>query len=622
MCYLQPKTWMFTILTMVILTYFGLGHISTRVLKDILQPPQPAKMQKSISAGAQQENIDETEKATDTCSPKRKYVFVALHKVGSTTTINIFNRYALTHELSMLLPASGNLISWGASPTEEDYIHTPDEQYDVLTNHYHYNKTWIRSKFPANTAYISIIREPSKQLRSAMNYYNIETLLKMRSTNPMKTFLEDPWKFKNLSEAYFPHRNLIFDPTRNFMSFDLGYPAEAAEDMERARLYIKELEADFTLIMLLDYLDESLVLLKRVMCWDLQDVLVLTKNNRTYPFKIYDPTEEELANLRRWKAVDYLLYDTFNRSLWRQIAEQGPDFFEELSIFKDMSKHVHAYCSTGHKPAIIREPSKQLRSAMNYYNIETLLKMRSTNPMKTFLEDPWKFKNLSEAYFPHRNLIFDPTRNFMSFDLGYPAEAAEDMERARRYIKELEADFTLIMLLDYLDESLVLLKRLMCWDLQDILVLTKNNRTYPFKIYDPTEEELANLRRWKAVDYLLYDTFNRSLWRQIAEQGPDFFEELSIFKDMSKHVHAYCSTGHQPETYLTVEASKWNPQFQVDDKFCGLLRLTVMAFLQRQRPNAIGRALMSTKMNLMAIAKGHRTVKYLPDRKYHNITKA
>ncbi|XP_078699042.1 galactose-3-O-sulfotransferase 2-like isoform X1 [Branchiostoma floridae x Branchiostoma belcheri] len=424
MCYLQPKTWMFTILTMVILAFFGLGHISTRVLKDILQPPQPAKMQNSISAGAQQENIDETEKATDTCSPKWKYVFVALHKVGSSTTINIFNRYALTHELSMLLPASGNIISWGASPTEEDYIHTPDEQYDVLTNHYQYNKTWIRSKFPANTAYISIIREPSKKLRSAMNYYNIETLLKMRSTNPMKTFLEDAWKFKNLSEAYFPHRNLIYDPTRNFMSFDLGYPAEAAEDMERARRYIKE------------------------------------------------------------------------------------------------------------------------------------------------------------------------------------------------------ADFTLIMLLDYLDESLVLLKRLMCWDLQDVLVLTKNNRTYPFKICDPNEVELANLRRWKAVDYLLYDTFNRSLWRQIAEQGPDFFEELSIFKDMSKHVHAYCSTGHKPETYLTVEASKWIPQFHVDDKFCGLLRLTVMAFLQRQRPNAIGRALMSTKMNLMAIAKGHRTVKYLPDRKYHNITKA
>ncbi|KAI8502569.1 hypothetical protein Bbelb_192710 [Branchiostoma belcheri] len=142
---------------------------------------------------------------------------------------------------------------------------------------------------------------------------------------------------------------------------------------------------------------------------------------------------------------------------------------------------------------------------MNYYNIETLLKMRSTNPMKTFLEDAWKFKNLSEAYFPHRNLIYDPTRNFMSFDLGYPAEAAEDMERARRYIKELEADFTLIMLLDYQDESLVLLKRLMCWDLQD---------------------------------------------------GPDFFEELSIFKDMSKHVHAYCSTGHKPGKNLTIEASK------------------------------------------------------------------
>ena len=60
----------------------------------------------------------------------------------------------------------------------------------------------------------------------------------------------------------------------------------------------------------------------------------------------------------------------------------------------------------------------------------------------------------------------------------------------------------------------------MCWQIQDILYdkTPSNNADYAYKSYTPTAQELANLRRWKAVDYLLYDTFNKSLWRKIAAQ--------------------------------------------------------------------------------------------------------
>ncbi|XP_078663899.1 galactose-3-O-sulfotransferase 2-like [Branchiostoma floridae x Branchiostoma belcheri] len=245
----------------------------------------------------------------------------------------------------MMLPTEGLVLSWGISPTEQEYIHTPDEQYHALMNHFTYNKTWLRSKFPADTAYISLIRDPSKQLRSAMNYYYIPQLLKIKSENPVKTFLENPWRYKNLSEVNFTHCNVTWDPSRNFMAFDLGYPNEGVEDEERARRYVNELEADFTLVMLMDYVDESYVLLKRLMCWELQDVIYITKNNRSYSFKEYVPSEKETAMLRRWKAVDYLLHDTFNKSLWRKIAAQGPDFFEEVQHFKEVNKRVNTYCA-------------------------------------------------------------------------------------------------------------------------------------------------------------------------------------------------------------------------------------------------------------------------------------
>ncbi|XP_019639026.1 PREDICTED: galactose-3-O-sulfotransferase 4-like [Branchiostoma belcheri] len=329
----------------------GLGFIVTIILEDRLSPmrtylPQLHKLKNSIAALTKQEHREETEEALQACSrPRQKYVFIAPHKVGASTTCTIFQRYAISRKLPMMLPTEGLVLSWGVSPTEQEYIHTPDEQYHALMNHFTYNKTWLRSKFPADTAYISLIRDPSKQLRSAMNYYYIPQLLKIKSKNPVKTFLENPWRYKNRSEVTFAHFNVTWDPSRNFMAFDLGYPTEGVEDEERARRYVNELEADFTLVMLMDYVDESYVLLKRLMCWELQDVLYITKNNRSYSFKDYVPSEKETAMLRRWKAVDYLLHDTFNKSLWRKIAAQGPDFFEEVQHFKEVNSRVNMYCA-------------------------------------------------------------------------------------------------------------------------------------------------------------------------------------------------------------------------------------------------------------------------------------
>ncbi|CAH1273847.1 GAL3ST1 [Branchiostoma lanceolatum] len=265
--------------------------------------------------------------------------------------------------------------------------------------------------------------------------------------------------------------------------------------------------------------------------------------------------------------------------------------------------------------SIIREPSNQLRSATNYYYLPQLMKIKSKNPVKTFLENPWKYKKLSEAHFAYCNVTWDPSRNFMSFDLGYPAEGAEDKERAQKYIRELETDFTLVLLLDYLDESLVLLGRLMCWELQDILYVHKNNRHYSYKTYVPSQKELAKLRRWKAVDYLLFDTFNASLWRKIAAQGKDFFDEVKHFKEVNTQVSTYCSERKKGEQNLTVAASKWSSQFEVDAEFCRIIQSVVRELLQPvQKGHERGRKLLSEKVNIKALINGQPTFKYMTER--------
>ncbi|XP_066287411.1 galactose-3-O-sulfotransferase 2-like [Branchiostoma lanceolatum] len=319
-------------------TFYKISHFSTSTRKpEILNEEKPPAFKMPVF-----NSWDE-----NTCSkPRQQFVFIKTHKTGSMTSVNIFQRYAIYHNLTPLIARATSYVSWPFPPAETDYVHTKGERYDALFGHMRYNKTWLRSKFPANTAYISLIREPLSHLKSCMKFYSLPNLLKITSINPVKTFLQHPWQYKNLSEAHFSFCNVTWDGTRNHLAFDLGYPTEGADDLEAAESYIKELEYDFTMVLLLEHLDESFVLLRRLMCWEIQDVVYdsVPKNVRTYGYKSYIPTPEELANLRKWKAVDYLLYDTFNRSLWRKIAAQGPDFYRELQFYREVKRNISWYC--------------------------------------------------------------------------------------------------------------------------------------------------------------------------------------------------------------------------------------------------------------------------------------
>ncbi|XP_078681869.1 galactose-3-O-sulfotransferase 3-like [Branchiostoma floridae x Branchiostoma belcheri] len=170
-----------------------------------------------------------------------------------------------------------------------------------------------------------------------------------------------------------------------------------------------------------------------------------------------------------------------------------------------------------------------------------------------------------------------------------------------------------------MDESLVLLRRLMCWEIQDVLYDTtpKNVRNYTYKSYTLTDEELANLRRWKAVDYRLYDTFNTSLWRKIAGQGPDFYQELHYYRELNKNVSWFCrgEQRRKPRLKLTVETSLWSPQFVVDAKYCKEISARSVDLMREIRRKASFKVdtrwqIVMPVNNVRAIIEGRPTFKY------------
>ena len=121
--------------------------------------------------------------------------------------------------------------------------------------------------------------------------------------------------------------------------------------------------------------------------------------------------------------------------------------------------------------------------------------------------------------------------------MGLDHEHHEDDDIVSAYIDKLEAELDLVLITEYYDESLLLLKSCLCWDTADILYVSKNMRPPP----TPVSESLRKkLRQWNSVDVKLYKHFNNSLWNKIREYGPNFQTDLAKFREHLKEVFDEC----------------------------------------------------------------------------------
>lgn len=74
-------------------------------------------------------------------------------------------------------------------------------------------------------------------------------------------------------------------------------------------------------------------------------------------------------------------------------------------------------------------------------------------------------------------------RNGMSFDFGLEFEEFDKIEVIINFIILVEKDFQLVLIMEYFDEFLILLKWLFCWSLDDIFYLKYNFWLYILKKY-------------------------------------------------------------------------------------------------------------------------------------------
>lgn len=126
------------------------------------------------------------------------------------------------------------------------------------------------------TSYITIIRNPVSTWESAFAYFKFAKGLGInKKRDPINFFLENlasRAKFNRLLiRTQHDEKNLPQNP----MFFDLGLERKLFENSTMISRAIKLLEKDFNLILVTDHFDELMVLLKRRLCWNIEDVAYL-----------------------------------------------------------------------------------------------------------------------------------------------------------------------------------------------------------------------------------------------------------------------------------------------------------------------------------------------------------
>lgn len=103
----------------------------------------------------------------------------------------------------------------------------------------------------------------------------------------------------------------------------------------------------------------------------------------------------------------------------------------------------------------------------------------------------------------------------MSFDLGYDPAIINEPKLVKNMLKELDNAFDLVMISEMMDESLALLRQLMCWSTDDIVYLAKNAR-FDSRRKQLSTQERQLLEEFLALDMILYRHFAEQLARKIA----------------------------------------------------------------------------------------------------------
>ena len=294
-----------------------------------------------------------------TCREQRNIVFIKIFKCASSTLVSMFNRFGYVRNLTFVLPVENKIYLGWPYQLQDGYFRPRKRGYSVfnmLTGHSVYTQHILEELMPEDTVYITSIREPYSHFKSTFHYYEIQKIAGVPGQDPITTYLRHIDRYEAVYQSpsarwrYCVPDN--FTMTRNLMSFCLGFPLgfppgtdDISHNEAKIDSYLEKLSKRFKIVLIVEYFIESVVLMRRYLCWSVKYVLYYTHNVGNYTYK-RKRSHENFKMYNKRSKIDFKLYDHFNKTLWKQISKQDMNFYVEVNYFKDILIQTYQFCNS------------------------------------------------------------------------------------------------------------------------------------------------------------------------------------------------------------------------------------------------------------------------------------
>ncbi|KAG8596604.1 hypothetical protein GDO81_001984 [Engystomops pustulosus] len=302
-------------------------------------PPSPPKPPSSNS----------TAQSELQCLPRHNLMFLKTHKTGSSTILNILFRFGEKHRLHFAFPHGRNDFDYPSyfQRWQVEGYH-PGVCYNIICNHMRYSHSEVKMLIPPDAVFVTVLRNPALLFESAFQYFArlIPLTWKLPGTGSeqkIDAFLRNPTDYYDPSgfNAHYLH---------NLLTFDLGYDNEMDIKDPRVPDFLKQLDNHFQLVMLLEYFDESLLLLRDLMCWSMEDILYFKLNARK------DSGGSRLSSdmyqrAQEWNALDTRIYQHFNATFWKKVENYGVERMKkDVMELRRRNEELKQECIAGGGP--------------------------------------------------------------------------------------------------------------------------------------------------------------------------------------------------------------------------------------------------------------------------------
>ena len=259
---------------------------------------------------------------------KKKMSFLKIPKSGSSTVACIFLRFGVNNNLSMYLPRKSRIFD-----AEQYDLMQQNKHYDIFVIHTNYNYRFFTS-IVQNPAIIGIVRRPEIRIISHVIFFNIgkryEYLKGLSRQSIVDNIVLDTEQYhlNKIMSSYFGINNLNMSES----------------SIEK---YLSKLNSEFTLVLILERLDESLILLKRLLNWSVFDVIYAAK--KTLNNDDIHLNTSQIAHLKSTNMLEYAIYNYFYTELETKIKNAKNDFEQEVANFQDILYQCSVFCNMKNK---------------------------------------------------------------------------------------------------------------------------------------------------------------------------------------------------------------------------------------------------------------------------------